>query len=381
VSSVLRAPPAAGLAPREAERGPLRGFGRRHLILVLLFAVLTPLTFALFAAATGERMHAAPVLAEMITYLAIGCATMLSALATDNLLRHRVGPAWTLTVAVLAASVLGTALTELATHAVIGPLGLNKVWSQEAKGVTSFTHRLLLEFVGAARWSLILIALYELLETNLRASEELHAARRTALASQQNLVEGELRAMQARVDPDLLFDALQEVDRAYALDVGAGQERLDALIRFLRAASPGVGASTSTVARELELADAYVALLGPRNVSGPRLDLSVDPATRHESLPPMLLLPLVRWALAGGSARRIRLAVQRQATGLAITVEADADAGGTSPDGGLEAVRERLAQLYSQGARLSIQSGAGSRRAVLEIPLPQSSEAQRGHAA
>jgi len=52
---------------------------------------------------------------------------------------------------------------------------------------------------------------------------------------------------------------------------------------------------------------------------------------------------------------------------------------------GLEVARQTngrcIAQLYSQGARLSIECEAGPRRAVLEIPLPQPSETQRGHAA
>jgi hypothetical protein len=50
------------------------------------------------------------------------------------------------------------------------------------------------------------------------------------------LVEGDLRAMQARVDPDLLFDTLLAVDRAYAMSTLSGEEALDALIGFLRTA-------------------------------------------------------------------------------------------------------------------------------------------------
>jgi len=39
------------------------------------------------------------------------------------------------------------------------------------------------------------------------------------------VLEGDLRAMQGRVDPELLFDSLLEVDRCYARDVEAGQRR------------------------------------------------------------------------------------------------------------------------------------------------------------
>jgi hypothetical protein len=56
MSTVLPLPRTTEPAPRTAGRGPLAGFGKRHVFLVLLFAVLTPLTFALFGAAFGEKM-------------------------------------------------------------------------------------------------------------------------------------------------------------------------------------------------------------------------------------------------------------------------------------------------------------------------------------
>ena len=58
-----------------------------------------------------------------------------------------------------------------------------------------------------------------------------------ALAAERVVLEGDLRAMQARVDPDLLFDTLLAVDRAYATSTRSGEEALDDLIGFLRAAA------------------------------------------------------------------------------------------------------------------------------------------------
>ena len=55
-----------------------------------------------------------------------------------------------------------------------------------------------------------------------------------ALAAERTVLEGDLRAMQARVDPELLFDTLLSVDRAYARSTRSGEEALDALIGFLR---------------------------------------------------------------------------------------------------------------------------------------------------
>ncbi|MGH8674937.1 MAG: histidine kinase [Burkholderiales bacterium] len=371
MSSVLHAPSPAGFAPRAAGRGPLAGFGRRHLILILGFTVLTPLTFALFGLAFDEPVHALALGGETLMFLAIGCASVCSALASDNLLRHRMGPVGSLVVATLAASIVSVALIELAMHAVIGPLGWDIMSKLEAKGITGAGQRVFLEFVGALRWALVLVALYELLESSRRADQELHTARMTALAAQQNLVEGELRAMQARVDPELLFNSLVAIDQGYAEGVECGQQRLDELIRFLRAALPSDSAGTSTVLREQELVEAYVALLRQRAPEVAELQVRVDPDAQAEQMPSMLLLPLVRWALAAKSARHLRLRIRRQAASLAIEVEGDAQKDEAAPLDEIASVRQRLTQLYAQGAHLSIASGAGPWRALLEIPRPQ----------
>jgi LytS/YehU family sensor histidine kinase len=190
----------------------------------------------------------------------------------------------------------------------------------------------------------------------------------TALAAQQNLVEGELRAMQARVDPELLFNSLVAIDDGYAQGVEPGQQRLDGLIRFLRAALPSDSAGMSTVAREQELVEAYVALLGQRAPDAAQLHLRVDPEARTEQMPSMLLLPLVRWALAGQAVQQLRVRIQRQAERLAIEVENDASKDSAAPLDEIASVRQRLTQLYPQGAHLSVASGVGPWRATMEIP-------------
>ena len=378
MSSVLPAPAAAGFVPSPEARGLLTGFGRRHLILILCFALFTPLTFAFFAFAFGERLDPLKLFGESVKYLVIGSATVCFAIVSDNRLRHRVGPVWSLAIALLAASLASTALIQLFAHAVITPLGWDAGYKMESKGISAM-QRILLEFVGGLRWALVLVVLYELLESNRRAGRALHAARMTALAAQQNLVEGELRAMQARVDPELLFNSLVAIDDGYAQGVEQGQQRLDGLIRFLRAALPSDSAGTSTVAREQELVEAYVALLGQRTPDAAQLHVRVDPDTHGEQMPSMLLLPLVRWALAGQSVRHLRLRIQRQAASLAIEVESDASKDAAAPLDEIASVRQRLTQLYPQGAHLSIASGVGPWRAMLQIP--RQSTAAPAHAA
>ena len=363
MSSVLPAPATTGFAPREGLRGAFAGFRRRHLILILSLSLGIPAMYALFALAFSEPTHPWPVLGGVGKYLVICFMTVYFAIVADNVLRHRAGPVWSLAIAFVAASVLSAALIQLITYGVIMPMGWDTPYKMETKGITLTQHSLL-ELVNSARWALITVVLYELLESNRRAGEELHAARMTALAAQQNLVEGELRAMQARVDPELLFNSLVAIDEGYAQGVEAGQQRLDGLIRFLRAALPSDFAETATVAREQELVEAYVALRNQRSADAVQLQVRVDPGTGGEQMPSMLLLPLIRWALAEPSVRSLRVRIGRLGQMLAIEVESDALMDATAPAEEIASVRERIAQLYADGAQLVIEHG----RARLEIP-------------
>ena len=363
MSSVLPAPSTAGFAPREGLGGAFAGFSRRHWLLILCFAVITPLLEMLFAVAYGEPVHTGPVFGGIAKYVVIGFTTVCFAIVADNLLRHRLGPIASLVIVFLAASVVSAALIEFIVYAVVAPLGWDDAYKLERKGITPM-QRIAMEFIAAARWSLVLLVLYELLESNQRAGQELHTARMTAVAAQQNLVEGELRAMQARVDPELLFNSLVAIDQGYVQSVEAGQQRLDGLIRFLRAALPGDFAETATVAREQELVEAYVALSNQRSASAVQLQARVDPGTGGEQMPSMLLLPLVRWALSSPSVRNLRVQIGRRGENLAIEVESDAPKGAAVPTDEIASVRGRIAQLYAERAQLVIGHG----RASLEIP-------------
>ncbi len=375
MSSVLAAPPGTQVQSRRARGGLLQGFGQRHVAVVIGFAVLTPLVQLLFTAAMGETVHYRFLPYEFAVGLAIGSAAQLSALVTGNLMRSIAGTVWRLSIAIAVAAVGATALIQLIDFAVAGPLGLEQLMAAEGKAFASAAHRIAFEFAGATRWSLVLVVFCELLEANHRAQHELHAVRMTALAAERDLVEGGLRAMQARVDPDLLFDSLLDIDRSYARDIAAGQDQLDALIRFLRAALPGGGNGGSTVTREQALVQAYVALVRLRSERDLELELAVEPAARDEPMPAMLLLPLARWALAGRTSRRLHIGIRRHAADLTIEVESDAGSDDALPEGEIASVRARLAQLYAQGARLSVESAPGARRAALAIPLPRSAAA------
>lgn len=270
MSSVFSAPAAA----RPALAGALHraGWGPRRALwgCVLAFAIVAPMVYALFGVAMREPVTLRGVLGEMGGMFAIAVSAVFAWTATASRLRHRLAPAVRLAIAVAAAALVAALLIDFGHRLAVEWLGGSPLPGAHAKEFASATHRFLFEASDAAHWALVLVVLCELLEASRLAGEQLHAARMAALRTQHELVEGELRAMEARVDPDLLFDALAAVDRGYACDPGEGERRLDTLIRFLRAALPGDAAGASSVDREQERVDAYLALCALRPPAQPR---------------------------------------------------------------------------------------------------------------
>jgi hypothetical protein len=78
-------------------------------------------------------------------------------------------------------------------------------------------------------------------QTRDREIATIRAARAAELEradSQRNIMASRLQVLQARVEPELFFDALGDVRRAYLRDPEAAGSLLDDLIAYLRAALP-----------------------------------------------------------------------------------------------------------------------------------------------
>jgi hypothetical protein len=176
--------------------------------------------------------------------------------------------------------------------------------------------------------------------------------RRHALASR-------LAALQAQVDPALLFDALVSVEQAYGRHDLTASARLERLIRHLRVALPRLRDTGATLGGEAELIASYLDLLRDLNGSPPEFDCELG-ARGATALPPMLLLPLVQRALRLGRPQRCWLRVD----GQRVTLGFD-QAGLCSEDAELAALRERMAVL---DARLVCSSADGRTEFTLELP-------------
>lgn len=216
--------------------------------------------------------------------------------------------------------------------------------------------------------------------TRLRAAE-LDRTRRSRLA-----FESRLQAMQARIEPQFLFNTLAQVERLYEDDPAQAGNMLDALISYLRAAMPMMRDTSSTVGREIELARAYLDIVRLR--LGERLSVAIEapPGANDIRMPPMMLLPLIDHAIvrglepatgasAGAGAIRIHTDVRDGRLRLLIRDSGVGFAPETGGDG-IAALRERLDALYGSSARLELRRvDPRATEAVLDLPLESSAGA------
>jgi len=212
-----------------------------------------------------------------------------------------------------------------------------------------------------------------------RTAQVLHAAELDRIRRSKIALESRLQAMQARVEPQFLFSTLAQVKRLYAVDAQLAAQMMDDLIAYLRAAMPRMRDTSSTVSQEIELVRAYLAIVRTRLAD--RLQVNADAPGDAGSIrmPAMMLLPLIVQAVAPGldpagndAEVRIRYVLDRDR--LHVTVDT---IGFVAPDedDSSAAIRERLAALYGDNAKL-VRRSSGPLRVEMTIEMPCEQEEQ-----
>jgi hypothetical protein len=231
---------------------------------------------------------------------------------------------------------------------------------------------------GLMHWLLIggsAVLLYAGRRAARQTEARLHAAELERIQQSKRALESRLQTMQARIEPQFLFNTLAQVEQLYETDAPLAGRLLTELIAYLRAAMPLMRSTTSTVRREIELVRKYVEILNVRLGNRLTFNISVPAGLSEVSLPPMMLLPLVDHALVHGLERRIAsgtisVGVDVREGRLRLII-VDSGAGFVPDDAGegIASIRERLEALYGYAARLDLhaRSGGGT-EAVMEIP-------------
>jgi Histidine kinase/Histidine kinase-, DNA gyrase B-, and HSP90-like ATPase len=211
----------------------------------------------------------------------------------------------------------------------------------------------------------------------------------TATAAEESLkrqlVEAQLKMMQAQVEPHFLFNTLASVDYLIETDPPTASKMQKNLIQYLRAALPQMREGSTTLGKEVQLCRAYLEILKFRMEDRLQYTVTVPQGLMSAQFPPMMLQSLIENSISHG--------LEPKPEGGAVTISADivdgrlrvtvADTGlgfaAASRPGtgvGLANVRERLSALYGGRARLSIEANDPSGTIVtIDVPYTFESDA------
>ena len=112
-------------------------------------------------------------------------------------------------------------------------------------------------------------------------------------AIRRRLVEGRLKAIQARVDPLFFFAMLDTVQKTYVSDSHRAEQLLDELTTFLRAALPRLRTASSSVDQECDLARSFARLRALAGLGESSLGIEIAASVGAASFPPGVVLPLI----------------------------------------------------------------------------------------
>jgi signal transduction histidine kinase len=198
-----------------------------------------------------------------------------------------------------------------------------------------------------------------------------------AATLERQALDAQLRTLQAQIEPHFLFNTLANVAGLIDAQPADARRMLERLIELLRASLAASRSTTVTLGQESVLLRAYLEILAIR--MGPRLRFEIDIPAELQSqvVPPLLVQPLVENAIkhgleptvAGGC---VRVAVRAADGALRIEVADDGrgfEATTATTGVGLTNLRERLAALYGERARLTIEDAQPGTRVRLTLPL------------
>lgn len=359
-------------ALREGEAAPAASWRdeARRVLVVVGAMIMIFLPAAAFVVGRLSPAFAAFAFISTATWL-VATAAQIAAL---RLVRSGAGfdtrSSWTLQF--LAVAVVGV-VVKLSFNSLVNPyssqLGLD---SQEGW-----------ESVISA-WTSVLVAVYLVWEREARSRQALAARRlfgvqQAQLRPRRNLVDAQLRAMQARVDPRFFFATLDAIETFYRREPARAEALFDELIAFLRTALPHLDDTSSTLARELDLAGSTLRMHGL--VSGFDHTLQIRVGGRLEGLPfpAGVLLPLLRGALDASAAPidsdgviatgRMSIEADLEPATVGDVLHIQIGVTGAPPSAVVDGVRESLHRLFGDAAQLSCRIG-DTGFASLDIRIP-----------
>ncbi len=238
---------------------------------------------------------------------------------------------------------------------------------------------------------IIMLMIVFMIILRLLANAKLKAEARATVAEaaadketlERQLAEARLQAMQAQVEPHFLFNTLAAVEHLIETDPPRAAVMQRNLIGYLRCVLPNLRRSESTLGREATICRHYLEILKMRMENRLEFSIEIPPGLESAQMPPLMLPSLVENAIQHGiepksEGGRIRLTAEIVDGKLAVLVDDTGVGFGAAPAKarpghaggvGLGNIRERLAALFGNNARLNISANTPAGTSVrLEIP-------------
>lgn len=214
---------------------------------------------------------------------------------------------------------------------------------------------------------------------------EAELAQATAKQAQQEklLAETELKLLQAQIEPHFLFNTLSNIAGLIHESPDTAEKTLLNLTTLLRGSLNRTRQQTTTLAQELEIAQAYLDIQSTRMQGRLHYTFDVPADLNNIPLPPLLVQPLIENAIKHGiepseEGGQISVsAIQDRAsviisiidTGLGIEHSGEGPRPTAGTGTGLKNVRERLQALYGNKAQLDLVPNE-PRGVIAQITLP-----------
>ena len=226
-------------------------------------------------------------------------------------------------------------------------------------------HIVIAGLVFGVLYSLVVALISALRNREYRAlAAHLEAERKQSELSRQ-LAESKLRMLQLQVEPHFLFNTLGSAQQLAERGAPDAARLIANLIRFLRAATPSLREETSTLAQEASLIEAYLGIMKTRLGSRLAYGIVAPAALGDLRLPPGMLITLVENAIKHGiepAPHGGRVDVSAARVGDTVILSVVDTGAGLAPGFehqcgiGLANVRERLALLFGDSARLDLEA-------------------------
>jgi two-component system LytT family sensor kinase len=212
-----------------------------------------------------------------------------------------------------------------------------------------------------------------------RIERESREAKLRQLAAQ-----AELKALRAQINPHFLFNSLNTVADLIVTDPAKAETMTVLLAKVFRHVLMNSDRQLTRVAEEMDFLRTYLSIEEVRFGDRLRVRMDVDPAVSRDSIPSLILQPVVENAIKHGLAPKVgdgnlsiladrqgeflRLSVEDDGVGPGAPAEEDANRRGNGV--GLKIIAERLRTLYDGRASLSIEKAAIS-GSVVTILIPR----------